>query len=376
MGLPGLFVSGNTPLHVAAWFGHTDVVHLLISYEAKLTVKNKYGRIPLDTAEVSNQYKSKTARAEVMKMLDSADKILRLHDATLKGNVSEVKDISSGLKEGVNVMVEFDYENTSESDKLSPVHEAAERGDADVIQVLVDNGADVNIRTPEWGYTALHRAAQYGHNEAAETLLKNKADTESRDYKHGVTPIHLAAVADHTETVNLLYHYDAYLDAQDKYGYTPLHRAASHGHIRTVKLLVKHGADIEIRNDIHEHTPLHVAVIHGHEEVAEELVQYHARIDSQNTDGNTILHLAAAHGCSTFAENIVVGIFPHHVRYMEIKNKDGDTPLHLAAMFGNIRIIRLLVLYGCQLDITNNVFNYFQIVLRTFLGSKFNVHKE
>ncbi|XP_070570373.1 ankyrin-1-like isoform X5 [Ptychodera flava] len=310
--------SGNTALHSAAWFGHPDVVHLFISYEAKLNIENKFGRIPVETARESTQYrgKSKTLRAEIIKMLESADKILKLHEATMKGDVSGVKEFSTDIKEGINVMVEVDYDNTSEGDKCSPIHEAAERGDAAVIQVLLDNGADVNIKTPEWGYTALHRAAQYAHNEALDVLLRNNADTEARDFKHGVTALHLAAVADHTETVDLLYKHDAFLDAQDKLGYSPLHRAAGNGHIRTVKLLLKHGADVEVINSIHEHTPLHVAIIHNHEEVAEELIKYHARIDAQNLDG--------------------------------------DTPLHLAAMFGYVKILRLLVLYGCQLDVRNN----------------------
>ncbi|XP_070570370.1 serine/threonine-protein phosphatase 6 regulatory ankyrin repeat subunit B-like isoform X2 [Ptychodera flava] len=348
--------SGNTALHSAAWFGHPDVVHLFISYEAKLNIENKFGRIPVETARESTQYrgKSKTLRAEIIKMLESADKILKLHEATMKGDVSGVKEFSTDIKEGINVMVEVDYDNTSEGDKCSPIHEAAERGDAAVIQVLLDNGADVNIKTPEWGYTALHRAAQYAHNEALDVLLRNNADTEARDFKHGVTALHLAAVADHTETVDLLYKHDAFLDAQDKLGYSPLHRAAGNGHIRTVKLLLKHGADVEVINSIHEHTPLHVAIIHNHEEVAEELIKYHARIDAQNLDGNTILHLAAAHGCCNFAEKLVLDIFPNHIRYTDIKNKDGDTPLHLAAMFGYVKILRLLVLYGCQLDVRNN----------------------
>ncbi|XP_006813082.1 uncharacterized protein LOC100373654 [Saccoglossus kowalevskii] len=345
--------SGNTALHVAAWFGHPDIVHLLISEQADLTVTNKYARTPQDTARESNQYKSKSTRAQVIKMLDSANKVMKLHEATSSGDVHQVKQFSSGLKDGVNVMLEVDYENTNDSDKQTPLHKAAERGDGDVINVLIDNGADVDVKTPQWGYTALHRASHFGHTKAVKTLLKNNADTEVRDYVHGATPLHIAANSNHDETTDVLLKYDAYIDAQDKYGYTPLHRAALHGHIQTCKVLINCGANVEVRNDMHDQTPLHLAVVHGHEHVAELLVKHHARIDSENKDGNTMLHLAAAHNCYNFAEQLVLDIFPLLISYADVQNKDGDTPLHLAAMFGNVAIIRILVLYGCQLNIVN-----------------------
>jgi len=46
---------GGTPLHQAAWGGHTEVAELLIAKGADVNAKNKPGRTPLDTAINYNQ---------------------------------------------------------------------------------------------------------------------------------------------------------------------------------------------------------------------------------------------------------------------------------------------------------------------------------
>jgi ankyrin repeat protein len=56
------------------------------------------------------------------------------------------------------------------------LHFAAASGDSETIALLVDHGADVNVRESEWGQTPLMFAAALGRTDAVKALLARKAD--------------------------------------------------------------------------------------------------------------------------------------------------------------------------------------------------------
>ena len=78
---------------------------------------------------------------------------------------------------------------------------AAERGHADVVALLVREGADVN--TEAWDGGALFKAAKKGHAEVVAILIREgKADVNQR--AHLTYPLCVAAEGGHTEVVALL----------------------------------------------------------------------------------------------------------------------------------------------------------------------------
>jgi ankyrin repeat protein len=62
----------------------------------------------------------------------------------------------------------------------TPLHVAATRGDARIIALLLDAGAEIDARG-EYGHTPLHEAVGQGHIEAAKLLLSRGADTGVRN---------------------------------------------------------------------------------------------------------------------------------------------------------------------------------------------------
>lgn len=58
---------------------------------------------------------------------------------------------------------------------FSLLHRAAQTGQTDVCQLLIDNGADVNIRSTRGWYTPLHSALANGYVQTAEYLLMRGA---------------------------------------------------------------------------------------------------------------------------------------------------------------------------------------------------------
>jgi len=57
---------------------------------------------------------------------------------------------------------------------ITPLHYASEHGHTDVIQLLIDHGADIDAKN-KWGTTPLHLASSHGHTEIVKLLKANGA---------------------------------------------------------------------------------------------------------------------------------------------------------------------------------------------------------
>lgn len=75
-------------------------------------------------------------------------------------------------------------------DECTPLHVAAENGDAEDVTALVNDGADPNAQD-KGGRTPLHVAAQEGHAEAVTALINAGADRNAQD-NYGLTPLDVA----------------------------------------------------------------------------------------------------------------------------------------------------------------------------------------
>jgi len=79
---------------------------------------------------------------------------------------------------------------------------AAWEGLADLVQGLIDSGADINIQD-ETGQTALIAASDQGYLGIVELLLKRGADSNIKD-KDGDSALDIARLKDHAEIIKLL----------------------------------------------------------------------------------------------------------------------------------------------------------------------------
>jgi len=136
---------------------------------------------------------------------------------------------------------------------------------------LVKHGADVNARN-RYGATPLHEAADGGNASVVELLLDSGADLNARNGL-GSTPLHVAAYKGNLSIVELLLRRGADPNSRNMYGSTPLHEAASNSHAGVVRLLLENGADPSIRNKDGK-TALNLARESGHVEVAELIEKF------------------------------------------------------------------------------------------------------
>lgn len=91
---------------------------------------------------------------------------------------------------------------SGKSVSLTPLIEAAMRGDVENLEASIAAGADVNARD-SGGSTALHWAAFHGHPEAVKTLIAKRADVNAKN-NSGATAVRAARGARHQDIVRIL----------------------------------------------------------------------------------------------------------------------------------------------------------------------------
>ncbi|GLD66347.1 tankyrase-1 isoform X1, partial [Lates japonicus] len=108
--------------------------------------------------------------------------------------------------------------------------EACRNGDVSRVKRLVDS---VNVNAKDMAgrkSTPLHFAAGFGRKDVVEHLLQTGANVHARD-DGGLIPLHNACSFGHAEVVSLLLCQGADPNARDNWNYTPLHEAAIKGKI-------------------------------------------------------------------------------------------------------------------------------------------------
>ncbi len=189
----------ETPLILAAKYGHLEIAKLLISKGAGINAQDKNGWAPL-------HYASRRS-SEMAKYLISKGADINLRSVTGE----------------------------------SPLFECINMGNRVMAEFLLARGADINIKNNR-GETPLHRAAGEGNKKMVDLLLSQGAEVNATT-NYIFTPLHFAAVFGHKETVESLIESGAHLNIKSNDGGTPLHFADAAGYQDIVELLKAKGAE-------------------------------------------------------------------------------------------------------------------------------------
>ncbi len=131
--------------------------------------------------------------------------------------------------------------NQGKHPRMTPLQMAVLRNKSEIAAVLVEAGADVDIKDNSQR-TPLHFAVERKSLPIVLLLLKHKAQPNERD-KVGWTPLHHAAAKDSVEIATALLDGGADLEKLSDGGGTALHEAAASGGAAMIKLLLKRGVD-------------------------------------------------------------------------------------------------------------------------------------
>lgn len=292
---------------------------------------------------------------------------------------------------------------------LSPLMEAASRGELRAVSQLIDGGTEIDERDPE-GRTPLMLASVSGQTDVVSRLLESGARPDATD-RDGMTAIMHAARAGQTKAMELLLAggsetlglnnlgqslseialaaghcgaaafainnasdfapameagaltaaigdcgqeefiqlADAGIDLnfKDARGRDGLWYAAQQGKPLIVQFYLGDGSDPNI-TDVAGLSALLVAINGAQEQIAVDLIEAGAQIDSETKSGNTPLLIAATRGLDATALVLIDrGADINH------RNRDGYTALMLAAKYGRGELAETLIAHNADADLRN-----------------------
>lgn len=228
---------GRTALMTAAWKNQWHVLQLLITRGADVNARDNRKRNILHNLAAD---KLCDWGDDVVNLLlrtscevDARDDLGRtaLHWACTTGKTHFAKLLLS-RPQGCPT----DYIHATELRNKTALHLATAHDREDVVELLLEYGADVNARS-DGGWTPFHNACDQGCEKIVRVLLDAGADFNSQ-LLNGMTPLHLAAQTGHTDVVKCLLEQPSLRRrTRDTFGSTPFLRAAQFKRKDIVQLL-------------------------------------------------------------------------------------------------------------------------------------------
>ncbi len=198
---------------------------------------------------------------------------------------------------------------------ITPLHKAAANNDLGEIKKLLDNGANINIRSKN-GNTPLIYAAIYGSNESFEYLLKNKADYKIKS-KLPSSAVNYALNNQNVTMIRALLSAGYEINGSDE-EYSLLSRVCQKKEDSQIfELLIESGADVNTRNTHLEGSLLHMVVDVS---MAQRILDLGVSPNAKNVYGETPLHSARNLGIAKLLVNNGANV--NAISYK------GENPLH------------------------------------------------
>jgi len=223
---------------------------IYISYQDKKDFDNLINILENTKIEEENA-KEKRIKLVLDSIRKHNNKIVRFYLAT-KDNIINRQNLEDSIlhrKEGVygvnldkKSIYEGDIElvdiNAKSQDGYTPIVVAIEAKNHEILNLLIENGANLYEKHPIFNRTTLGTAAYYENVEAVQALLKKDPKLVNiGSTLDGWTPLEDATLKANVQIVKLLLQYGANPTITDKHGGTPMDMATKFGKGEIVKLL-------------------------------------------------------------------------------------------------------------------------------------------
>lgn len=295
---------GFTLLHLAAVRNRMEVLKKLIKYGAEVNITT---------------WEQRTT----------------LYEAVVNGNFEMVRFL---LDNGASL--KLDYENS----KFNPLHWAASVGKVDIVELLIEEGADVNAqdsdgRTPlNWVCYPCDRINEDADDDADEDERDNEEDdgTEEEDaYQRSVDQIQ----EDCKKTIIFLLNRGADPNIGDKGGRTALHAACKERNLYFVQLLLV--GKLQNNSVCNEKCTFFHPECNKVFRITKMLPPY----DLHRT--KNCFYIKAL---NLFRKLKEASLFLEDKAYLNIRNKNNRTALHIAVINGCDDIVEFLLKYQTDIN--------------------------
>ncbi|XP_028398575.1 transient receptor potential cation channel subfamily A member 1-like [Dendronephthya gigantea] len=335
-----------TPVHIAAKYNRCECLKILLENGADANIGDSFGQTPLHTAarrKLNEMVKILIVDGKANVNSADHDMVTSLHLTATPGNDCERPTVVKTLLDcGANPFCQ-------DNEGSSVFHEAAENGVDDVLEILFEYGgfhkgsylgvADVLNKPRNDGCNCLHLAVKNGHEKVVQMFIDNKANVNQKS-GNGDTPLHIACARGHLNTCKILLENGADICSTDSSNMLPIHRAASKGHVECLEYLINKGRNIDASH--YCGSALLAASRCMQHEAVKYLLDAGASVTERNQMMDTCLHVAVGKGDIRTVKVIMEKCSDS---LMELRDKNERTALHIAAANGNVEVMNILLSY-------------------------------
>jgi len=293
---------------------------------------------------------------------------------------------------------EFFNERPDNERYISPLLVAVNRKDPEIVALLLDAGADLEICGAD-GTTPLFQSYHNRDLPMAEFLIGRGANLQAIN-KYGTRVFDSAMACGDLPTIERFLALGLPLDFENPSRVNTLHRACAGGNVETLKWVlartaykldqanesgqrpIDYASSLEVFRFCLEQMPglepniaftnddqsIHFFARENRPEIVEELLDRGVDIQTLGHQKSTVLHCAAGFGDGDFVRRLL-----QRGAKLEARNSYSYRPLHWAAETGDLETIRALVEAGAKLDVkTSTVFiiNEMQTPLYIAIGKR------
>lgn len=375
---------GNTPLHLICLNSNSlPAIQLLIKYKANVGIKNNKQSTPLFYASY------RTCDPDVIKCLvtngANVDEKNGDGNTPLNNACARKKDgyviIKILLELGANINIQndlgntplhelFKIENSFDSIKLlvstameikklldtgningnTPLHLASYHQNPEVVQYLIDKGADVTAKNKK-GNTPFIEAILGNNKEVVAMFLELGVDPKIVN-SEGKNVLHFLSSSCHNpELTKFFLEKGVDVNAEDNDGYTPLNTACQNQKdVEFIRLLLDYGAIVKTKS--HDGTTPLFSVCMNSTLSTIKLMYGHHDLTTIAEFETALLHAACMNKNSD--EEDIVGFLIDKKFPINVLNENGETPLHIACRYGRRRsVLKKLLKNGANPNALN-----------------------
>ncbi|XP_078311391.1 uncharacterized protein LOC111135134 [Crassostrea virginica] len=338
------------PLFAACFKGHSNIVHLLLANGAEV---NKHGKNGFGVFYMAYFLRFKPSKHLNIKLLNF-DRTSPLYAACYNKNYQLVQIL---LENGADVNSFPELETTFTVTGLpgktkhvffkfvetSPLYKVCKYGERKIAEVLIQNGADVNFCSQQEG-TPLYAASECGDYHLVEFLLHRGAKVNLSSQNVG-SPLHAACRTGSDKIINVLLENGADINLCFQQVGTPLYVACDNRRNNIIRLLLEKGADVKKCSE-NLGSPLHAASKNGSFEIVKLLLDKGAEVNLCSVQVGCPLYSACKHGRTAIVQLLLecgaeVNSFTELV----------GSPLYAACKCQNSKIVHILLEKGAEVNL-------------------------
>ena len=250
-------------------------------------------------------------------------------------------------KETLQIIIEYGANvNAIDKNSRTALMLACQKGNVEAINVLLNAGADINIRNANGSACILFAVVGGCHKETLQAIIDHGADINATN-EDSRTALMIACVRGDVEAIHVLLNAGADSTITDTNGFTWIHYAVAGGCSKeTLQLIIGNGAKVNAI-DKNSSTALMLACQTENVEAINVLLNAGTASTITDTNGGTWIHYAVDGGCSKETLQIII----EYGADVNAIDKNNSTALMLACQKGSLEAINVLLNAGADINI-------------------------